>query len=1222
MILRTVILFAAFWCCCVTLGAVETDTPPVGADRLPPAIADVAGVARKIQVIYHIPKDRAPAANYQAKIEVMLAFVADLYRRDLAAKGLACEGPAFEWDTAANRVRIRIVNGANNADQYGGANRTGDAFQLVAADVDAQVGSFNNLFQLVLTENWDPTAPASTYWTGDVALGANWGADGGRGLFSAWILQDLLCATTISGQIAKLKDATPVTGRNTNSGVSNAPVFEFIEDGYGAVAHELGHAFGAPHDRRNADCCIMGNGFRGLRANFIPGIANPVAMFSDATAANISASRYLRQAANLGDATDPVVLVQAPLRVSSGTSSLDIRAQGWDAGGMYSVIHYLSLGESLIGGELLRGPLAASSAAHPLLQPFASSPATLTTTVRDTGGRIVTVNSSIAVGQGADFTLSGLGGAAPYAVTADASRTASLGGTPTAYAWNFGDGTTATGVTANKTWSTAGTYTVTLTVTYSGGATSTGSRQVRVTSGANAAPGLTVPFATSTTLDQGIGPITVTLCDDATPAATLVLTAASSDQAVVRNADITIGGSGSTRQLSLLPFGAGTTTITLTATDGAGLATTGSFIVKVRPATLPAGWRTGDIGVFSSATSANWSSNVFTVAGTGWGPNSGAGDQLRFVWQEVSGDCTIIARLDSLTPANASLAGISIRTGLGPFAAHATALGEGTSTNWNRLVGRSSDGGTTSFAWGNARGAPLWLRLVRSGSTVTASTSANGTTWDTSYNQPWTLSLPATPTVLVGLVVAQGGATQLPVASFSNVSITGGAAKLGWIVQPSAAAANAPISPAITVAVQNQGGTTLTSAPARVTLSLGTNPGGATLSGTLSAVAVNGVATFSDVRISAAGSGYTLVASTTGLPSATSAAFTIGQPNQAPVIQSVGSSGNPVLGSATGLNASASDDGGEAGLTYAWSPLSTPAGGSVSFSLNGSNAAKATTASFTRAGTYSIRLTVSDAAGATASSSLNVVVNQSLTTIALSPASCTLATGSSQAFTAIGRDQFGQNLAVQPVVAWSIDAGGVGAVTQSGVYTAPGSSGSATLRAASGAISGTAAVTVQVPLPSIAINFQPASAPAYPGYLIDAGAAYAARNGQTYGWSTALKTTALVDRNSSSSPDQRYDTHAVAGSSTTLRWELAVPAGTYDVRVVCGDPSAYANTVYKVAVEGVLTVNGTPTSTRRWLEGTSRVTVSDGRLTLTNASGAKSNKPCFVSVVPVPAAGG
>ena len=54
--------------------------------------------------------------------------------------------------------------------------------------------------------------------------------------------------------------------------------------------------------------------------------------------------------------------------------------------------------------------------------------------------------------------------------------------------------------------------------------------------------------------------------------------------------------------------------------------------------------------------------------------------------------------------------------------------------------------------------------------------------------------------------------------------------------------------------------TVFTSASNQVTLSLGANPGGATLSGTLTVTAASGVATFPNAILDKAAAGYTLVA--------------------------------------------------------------------------------------------------------------------------------------------------------------------------------------------------------------------------------------------------------------------------------------------------------------------------------------------------------------------------
>ncbi len=142
------------------------------------------------------------------------------------------------------------------------------------------------------------------------------------------------------------------------------------------------------------------------------------------------------------------------------------------------------------------------------------------------------------------------------------------------------------------------------------------------------------------------------------------------------------------------------------------------------------------------------------------------------------------------------------------------------------------------------------------------------------------------------------------------------------------------------------------------------------------------------------------------------------------------------------------------------------------------------------------------------------------------------------------------------------------------------------------------------------INFQPASATAPSGYLVDSGKAFGTRgNGFSYGWS-GDNTANTRDRNSNLSPDQRYDT---LDHFRTFKWELAVPTGQYTVHVVVGDPS-YTDSVYGLDAEGTKIVGGTPTAQQHWFEATKAVTVSDGRLTLTNAAGSSNNRICFIDV--------
>jgi hypothetical protein len=100
-------------------------------------------------------------------------------------------------------------------------------------------------------------------------------------------------------------------------------------------------------------------------------------------------------------------------------------------------------------------------------------------------------------------------------------------------------------------------------------------------------------------------------------------------------------------------------------------------------------------------------------------------------------------------------------------------------------------------------------------------------------------------------------------------------AQLAFSVGPSTTGAGVPIVPPPQVAVEDAFGNVVPTASNTVTMDIGTNPGGATLSGTLSRGATGGIATFDDLTLDRTGSGYTFVASSSPLTVATSAAFNV-----------------------------------------------------------------------------------------------------------------------------------------------------------------------------------------------------------------------------------------------------------------------------------------------------------------------------------------------------------
>src|SRR5882672_8927519 len=118
-------------------------------------------------------------------------------------------------------------------------------------------------------------------------------------------------------------------------------------------------------------------------------------------------------------------------------------------------------------------------------------------------------------------------------------------------------------------------------------------------------------------------------------------------------------------------------------------------------------------------------------------------------------------------------------------------------------------------------------------------------------------------------------ATGLSGASSNTFNVVGAPSKLAFTVQPSNVAAGSSITPAITVSVEDTAGNVVPTATNQITIAIGTNPSSGTLSGTVQANAVAGVATFSTLSINKVGTGYTLASSATGLTGASSGTFNV-----------------------------------------------------------------------------------------------------------------------------------------------------------------------------------------------------------------------------------------------------------------------------------------------------------------------------------------------------------
>ena len=205
--------------------------------------------------------------------------------------------------------------------------------------------------------------------------------------------------------------------------------------------------------------------------------------------------------------------------------------------------------------------------------------------------------------------------------------------------------------------------------------------------------------------------------------------------------------------------------------------------------TLPSPWQSQDVGSTGLTGSATFSGGTFTVRGAGadiWG----ASDGFRFVYQPLTGDGSIVARVSSLQNTGGSFAkaGVMLRTSLAANSQHV--ILDLRPTGDIEFMTRATNGGSTSWLSGTVQAAPVWLKLQLSGSTVVGSISTNGTTW----TQVGTTTIAFPSTINAGLIVTSHDTSTLNTSTFDSVAVSAGSSAPGTPGSPSPANAATGVS--------------------------------------------------------------------------------------------------------------------------------------------------------------------------------------------------------------------------------------------------------------------------------------------------------------------------------------------------------------------------------------------------------------------------------------------
>jgi regulation of enolase protein 1 (concanavalin A-like superfamily) len=238
-------------------------------------------------------------------------------------------------------------------------------------------------------------------------------------------------------------------------------------------------------------------------------------------------------------------------------------------------------------------------------------------------------------------------------------------------------------------------------------------------------------------------------------------------QVTLSGAPVTINSWGATSISITIPTGA--TSGPLVVTVAPSMTNSNPVNFTVSSSTLPGPWVDQDVGAVSTAGSAAYSNGVFTVKASGQWIWSTA-DGMHFAYQPLSGDATIVARVVSVQGSTYPEAGVMIRETLATGSTHAYVTYEPYPGPSIYFYDRPSTNTSTASQTTAISALPYWVKLVRSGSTFTGYTSADGVNW-VQVGTAQTITM--AQNVYIGLAVSandSNASNVLATATFDNVS--------------------------------------------------------------------------------------------------------------------------------------------------------------------------------------------------------------------------------------------------------------------------------------------------------------------------------------------------------------------------------------------------------------------------------------------------------------------
>jgi len=183
-------------------------------------------------------------------------------------------------------------------------------------------------------------------------------------------------------------------------------------------------------------------------------------------------------------------------------------------------------------------------------------------------------------------------------------------------------------------------------------------------------------------------------------------------------------------------------------------------------------------------------------------------DEFRYVYKSLTGDGSMIARVDDLdgSPNGWAKAGVMIRQSITPGSQHGMTILTGGDGGGAAFQRRIALGGTSTSNHDLPEGPfapPYWVKIDRVGNAFSSFLSPDGETW---IHAGDTLTIEMDDAVLIGLALTSHNVNQATSAQFSNVSFTGSVTGAWEIAEIGAAQPEGNTPESVYVALEDSAG--------------------------------------------------------------------------------------------------------------------------------------------------------------------------------------------------------------------------------------------------------------------------------------------------------------------------------------------------------------------------------------------------------------------------------